>query len=65
MENGALIGNAAGLLVAVLLAQVLRWAAIQRARSHGEWAKRQQESRHKGVPVIDWSVRAWAVAACL
>ncbi len=50
------------LAATVVVLLVLRWAAIQRAIAHREWATRQ---RKRNTSVIDWWVATWAVAGCL
>ena len=55
---------AVGLVVTSLLLVVLRWAALERAKAHREWAALQRELGEKGPPVIDWCV-ACAIAGCV
>jgi hypothetical protein len=55
---------AAELVVTALLLVPLRWAAIERAKAHREWAALQRELGEKGPPVIDWCP-AWAIAGCV
>jgi hypothetical protein len=66
MDNQAFlrIPDAGALMVAALLLFALRWAAIARARAHGEWAKRRRDSRND-APAIDWYVATWAIAGWL
>jgi hypothetical protein len=56
------LANAAGLTATALLVIALRWAAIERAKAHREWARRRRED---AAPVINWWVATWAVAGCL
>lgn len=55
---------AVGLVVTLFLLVVLRWAALERAKAHREWAALQRKLGEKGPPVIDWCV-AWAIAGCV
>ena len=55
---------AAGFLVTALLLVALRWAAIERARTHRQWAALTRTLGEKGRRLIDWWM-VWAVAGCV
>jgi hypothetical protein len=48
----------------VLLLVALRWAAIERARAHRQWAVLRRTLAEQGRRLIDWWM-VWAVAGCV
>jgi hypothetical protein len=54
----------AGFLAVALLLVALRWAAIERARAHRQWAALARTLGEKGHRLIDWWM-VWSVAGCV